>query len=73
MNQENTSTSLLSHQRSGVGGKRNQSRLGTGQTFATGRCVTSPLSIGGKKKKILQTLVLIHVYFYRRSRKASGY
>ena len=40
---------LLNRQHSSVSSKRNPSRQGTGKTFATGRCVTSPLSIQGKE------------------------
>ncbi|CAF3362122.1 unnamed protein product [Rotaria sp. Silwood1] len=47
---EQSLTNLLYRQRSSKSSKLNPSRQGTGKTFATGRCVTSPLSIHGKQK-----------------------
>ena len=41
----------MNRQRSVKSSKRNPSRQGTGITFATDRCITSPLSIHGKKEK----------------------
>ncbi|CAF2964306.1 unnamed protein product [Rotaria sp. Silwood2] len=50
---EQTLTNSFYRQRSSKSSKLNPSRQGTGKTFATGRCVTSPLSIHEEAERLL--------------------
>ncbi|CAF0909783.1 unnamed protein product [Rotaria sordida] len=50
---EQSLTNSLHRQRSSKSSKLNTSRQGTGKTFATGRCVTSPFSIHEEAERLL--------------------
>jgi hypothetical protein len=61
---EKSSLNVIHRQRSSKSSKKSPPRQQTGKTLTTNRCVSSPLSVHGKKNKIYLTKNFIFIIIF---------